>query len=90
MPVDNINQDISNDPFTIPGKSTGTSNPLNMAMNLEPAAVALLLRTLAVQVNLDTRALDALLGLGGLVIRMLPQTLVFLPTLMYLKMLLML
>ncbi|RCI04658.1 hypothetical protein CU098_010147 [Rhizopus stolonifer] len=65
MPVGNIDQDISSNPFIVPGKATAQSQALNMNMNLEPAAVALLLRTLAVQANLDTRALDALFGLGG-------------------------
>jgi hypothetical protein len=65
MPVGNIDQDISNNPFIIAGKSTAESPVLSMSMNLEPAAVALLLRTLAVQANLDTRALDGLLGMGG-------------------------
>ncbi|CAO3630686.1 unnamed protein product [Mucor hiemalis] len=66
MPIGNIDQDISSNPFVIGGKATAQSQQLNMAMNLEPGAVALLLRTLAVQANMDTRALDALFGLGGL------------------------
>jgi hypothetical protein len=66
MPVGNIDQDLSSNPFVIGGKSTAESYALNMAMNLEPGAVALLLRTLAVQSNMDTRPLDALFGLGGL------------------------
>lgn len=65
MPVGNIDQDISNSPIVIGGHSTVQSNPLNMQMNIEPAAVALLLRQLAVAEGLDTRALDALLGMGG-------------------------
>jgi hypothetical protein len=65
MPVGNINQDISSNPFIIGGKALAESPVLSMSMNLEPAAVALLLRTLAVQSNIDTRALDALLGMGG-------------------------
>lgn len=65
MPVGNIDQDISSNPFVIPGKSTGESSSLNMNLNVEPASIALLLRTLAVQANMDTRSLDALLGLGG-------------------------
>ena len=65
MPVGNIDQDISSNPFVIPGKATAESQSLNMNMNIDPAAVALLLRTLAVQANMDTRSLDALLGLGG-------------------------
>ncbi|KAK4514796.1 uncharacterized protein ATC70_002401 [Mucor velutinosus] len=65
MPVGNIDQDISSNPFVIGGKATATSQDLSMSMNLEPAAVALLLRTLAVQANMDTRALDGLLALGG-------------------------
>lgn len=65
MPVGNIDQDLSSNPFSIPGASTAQSQQLSMSMNLEPAAVALLLRSLAVQANLDTTALDALLTLGG-------------------------
>ncbi|EPB90640.1 hypothetical protein HMPREF1544_02550 [Mucor circinelloides 1006PhL] len=65
MPVGNIDQDISSNPFVIGGKATATSQDLSMSMNLEPAAVALLLRTLAVQAGMDTRALDGLLALGG-------------------------
>jgi uncharacterized protein GlcG (DUF336 family) len=65
MPVGNIDQDISSNPFVIPGKATAESQLLNMNMNIEPASVALLLRTLAVQANMNTRSLDALLGLGG-------------------------
>ncbi|OBZ77180.1 hypothetical protein A0J61_11863, partial [Choanephora cucurbitarum] len=65
MPVGNIDQDISSNPFVIGSKAIAESPSLNMNMNLEPAAVALLLRTLAVQANMDTRALDALFGLGG-------------------------
>lgn len=66
MPVGNIDQDISSSPIVIGGHSTVQSNPLDMKMNIEPASVALLLRTLAKESNLDTRALDALLGMGGL------------------------
>ncbi|KAI9474137.1 MAG: hypothetical protein EXX96DRAFT_328681 [Benjaminiella poitrasii] len=65
MPVGNIDQDISSNPFIVPGKAVATSQTLQMSMNLEPAAVALLLRTLAVQANMDTTVLDALLNLGG-------------------------
>jgi hypothetical protein len=65
MPVGNIDQDISSNPFSVSGKTTGESNSLDMKMNIEPASVALLLRTLAVQGGLETKALDALLGLGG-------------------------
>ncbi|KAI8337106.1 hypothetical protein BC941DRAFT_353316 [Chlamydoabsidia padenii] len=65
MPVGNIDQDISNNPFVISGHASGVSPQLNMEMNLEPAAVALLMRSLAVDANLDTKALDGLLGMGG-------------------------
>ncbi|CEG74411.1 hypothetical protein RMATCC62417_09637 [Rhizopus microsporus] len=64
-PVGNINQDLSSNPFIIPGKQTAQSQELNMNMNIEPAAIAYLLRELAVNSNMDTRTLDALLGLGG-------------------------
>lgn len=66
MPVGNIDQDISSNPIVIGGHSTAQSSPLSMTMNVEPASVALLLRELAVSANMDTRALDALLGMGGL------------------------
>ncbi|KAI9005448.1 hypothetical protein CLU79DRAFT_841094 [Phycomyces nitens] len=59
MPVGNIEQDISSNPFIVTGKSTGVSPPLDMTMNLEPAVIALLMRQLAVVGNLDTRPLDA-------------------------------
>ncbi|CAO3620361.1 unnamed protein product [Cunninghamella echinulata] len=65
MPVGNIDQDISNNPYVIGGHATTASPQLNMQMNLEPAAIALLMRDLAVDANLDTRALDGLLGMGG-------------------------
>ncbi|KAI8375941.1 uncharacterized protein BYT42DRAFT_645619 [Radiomyces spectabilis] len=65
MPVGNIDQDISGNAFNIGGHATANSQPLDMKMNLEPTAVALLLRQLAVQEKLDTRALDGLLGMGG-------------------------
>lgn len=65
MPIGNINQDISSNPFIIGGKSTGTSQPLDMSMNMDPANIALLLRNLAVSGGMDTTALDALLTLGG-------------------------
>ncbi|KAI8979283.1 hypothetical protein BDF20DRAFT_1000640 [Mycotypha africana] len=66
MPIGNIDQDISSNPFVINGKALGTSQKLLMSMNIDPAAVALLLRNLAVASNMDTRALDGLLQLGGL------------------------
>ncbi|KAI9258208.1 hypothetical protein BDA99DRAFT_113950 [Phascolomyces articulosus] len=65
MPVGNIDQDISGQPFIVAGHTTAESAPLQMTMNIEPAAVALLLRTLALDANLDTRPLDAMLGMGG-------------------------
>jgi hypothetical protein len=65
MPVGNIDQDIGSNPIIIPGHATVQSSDLNMVMNTEPAAVALLLRSLAVTSQLDTRPLDALLTLGG-------------------------
>jgi hypothetical protein len=65
MPVGNIDQDISNNPFVINGHANGVSPQLNMQMNLQPAAVALLMRDLAVDAKLDTKALDGLLGMGG-------------------------
>ncbi|KAI9255982.1 hypothetical protein BY458DRAFT_558480 [Sporodiniella umbellata] len=64
-PVGNIDQDLGTNPFIIPGKATAQSQDLNMNMNIEPAAIALLLRQLAEASNMDTKALDGLLGLGG-------------------------
>ncbi|KAI8070949.1 hypothetical protein BC940DRAFT_345179 [Gongronella butleri] len=65
MPVGNINQDISSNPFVATGKAVSNSQPLDMSMNMEPAALALLMRDLAVDAGLNTNALDALLGMGG-------------------------
>lgn len=65
MPVGNIDQDISSSPIVIPGKSTVQSNDLDMTLNTDPAAIALLLRSLAVDSNLDTRPIDALFTMGG-------------------------
>ncbi|KAH8553870.1 hypothetical protein BGW37DRAFT_482570 [Umbelopsis sp. PMI_123] len=65
MPVGNIDEDISSNPITISGKTTGTTPGLNIKMNLEPAAIALLLRENAISAGLDLRPLDALLTLGG-------------------------
>ncbi|CAO3627243.1 unnamed protein product [Cunninghamella blakesleeana] len=65
MPVGNIDQDINNNPYVIGGHATTASPQLNMNMNIEPAAIALLMRSLAVDANLDTKALDGLLGMGG-------------------------
>ncbi|KAI8149170.1 hypothetical protein BJV82DRAFT_209695 [Fennellomyces sp. T-0311] len=63
MPVGNINQDISG--FNVGGHSTAISPVLSMQMNIQPAAIALLLRTLAIDAHMDTRALDTLLSMGG-------------------------
>ncbi|GAA5805058.1 hypothetical protein HPULCUR_010571 [Helicostylum pulchrum] len=65
MPIGNIDQDISSNPIIIPGLSTAESPLLTMAMNTEPAAVATLLRSLAVTAQLDTRPIDALFAMGG-------------------------
>ncbi|ORZ08637.1 hypothetical protein BCR42DRAFT_335337 [Absidia repens] len=65
MPVGNIDQDISGNPFVIGGHATGVSPKLDMTLNTEPSAVALLMRSLAVDAKLDTKALDGLLGMGG-------------------------
>ncbi|ORZ09924.1 hypothetical protein BCR42DRAFT_462600 [Absidia repens] len=64
MPVGNIDQDISGDPFVIGGHSQGDKS-LSMTMNTQPASIALLMRSLAVDAHLDTKALDGLLGMGG-------------------------
>ncbi|ORX55671.1 hypothetical protein DM01DRAFT_1335066 [Hesseltinella vesiculosa] len=65
MPVGNINVDLSGNPFVANGHSVTPSQALPMTMNLEPAALALLMRDLAVDAHLDTQPLDALLGMGG-------------------------
>ncbi|KAI8071002.1 hypothetical protein BC940DRAFT_345216 [Gongronella butleri] len=65
MPVGNINQDLHANPFVVNGHSTALSPGYNMSMNLEPSALALLMRNLAVDAHLDTKPLDALLGLAG-------------------------
>ncbi|CAO3592056.1 unnamed protein product [Absidia cylindrospora] len=65
MAVGNIDQDISKSPFAVGGHKTGLSPQLNMKMSLEPTTVAQLMRNLAVDSHLDTKALDGLLGLGG-------------------------
>lgn len=64
MPIGNIDQPM-NPPFNVPGHATANSSDLDMRMNLEPSAVALLLRDLAVRSQMDTRPLDALLTMGG-------------------------
>ncbi|ORZ20216.1 hypothetical protein BCR42DRAFT_203748 [Absidia repens] len=64
MPVGNIDQDISGNPFVIGGHANG-SYTLNMKMNTQPASIALLMRSLAVEAKLPTKALDGLLGMGG-------------------------
>ncbi|KAI8875227.1 hypothetical protein K501DRAFT_203069, partial [Backusella circina FSU 941] len=66
MPLGNIDQDISSNPIVVAGKSTAQSGDLSMTMNFEPSVIALLIRQLAVAAGLDTQALDALFGLGGL------------------------
>ncbi|CAO3592899.1 unnamed protein product [Absidia cylindrospora] len=65
MPVGNIDQDISGNPFVIGGHATGVSPKLDMTLNTEPSAVALLMRSLAIDAKLPTNALDGLLGMGG-------------------------
>ncbi|KAI9322513.1 hypothetical protein BX666DRAFT_2128544 [Dichotomocladium elegans] len=60
-----INQDLANNPIAIDGHTTGMSDMLDMAMNVDPTAVANLMRVLAVDANLDTKPLDALYGMGG-------------------------
>ncbi|KAI8987184.1 hypothetical protein BDB01DRAFT_784928 [Pilobolus umbonatus] len=64
-PIGSIDQDISSNPFSIPGKSTAESAALDMTMNVDPVSIAHLLRTLATEAGLDTRPLDAMLTMGG-------------------------
>ncbi|OZJ03376.1 hypothetical protein BZG36_04495 [Bifiguratus adelaidae] len=65
LPVGSINADMSSNPIVVNGKTNGTSPPIPITLNLEPSAVALLLRELAVDAGLNTDPLDALLDLGG-------------------------
>ncbi|CAM0140292.1 hypothetical protein VKS41_005895 [Umbelopsis sp. WA50703] len=65
MPVGNIDQDLGSNPIVIGGHSTANSAPIDITMNLEPAAVALLLRSNAVSAGLNVQPLDALLTMGG-------------------------
>ncbi|KAG2183772.1 hypothetical protein INT43_006783 [Umbelopsis isabellina] len=65
MPVGNIDTDVGSNPITIGGKSTGNTPGLAIKMNLEPAAIALLLRENAASAGLDLQPLDGLLTLGG-------------------------
>jgi hypothetical protein len=66
MPVGNIDQDLGSNPIVIGGHSSATSVPIGITMNLQPAAVALLLRSNAVSAGLDVQPLDALLTMGGI------------------------
>ncbi|KAI9304283.1 hypothetical protein BJ944DRAFT_153106, partial [Cunninghamella echinulata] len=66
LPVGNIDQDITNNPISVKGHSKTLSPQLNMKMNLDPTAIATLIRGLAVQANLDTKPIDALFGMGGI------------------------
>ncbi|GAB5591805.1 hypothetical protein Unana1_06705 [Umbelopsis nana] len=74
MPVGNINADISSNPIVVGGKTTSPSPPIPITMNLEPAAVALLLRENAASAGLDLRPIDAMLTLGGFNIQGQQQT----------------
>ncbi|KAG2175943.1 hypothetical protein INT44_000421 [Umbelopsis vinacea] len=65
MPVGNIDADISSNPIVIGGKTTAASPAIPITMNLEPAAVALLLRDNANSAGLNLQPIDALLTMGG-------------------------
>jgi hypothetical protein len=65
MPVGNIDADISSNPIVVGGKTTAASPAIPITMNLEPAAVALLLRENAQSAGLDLQPIDALLTMGG-------------------------
>ncbi|CAO3610280.1 unnamed protein product [Cunninghamella blakesleeana] len=66
QPVGNINQDVSKNPITIKGHTSTLSQQLDMSMNLDPTAIATLIRGLAVQSKLDTKPIDALFKMGGI------------------------
>ncbi|KAH8549288.1 hypothetical protein BGW37DRAFT_469259 [Umbelopsis sp. PMI_123] len=65
MPVGNIDADISSNPIVVGGKTTAASPAIPITMNLEPAAVALLLRDNAQSAGLDLQPIDAMLTMGG-------------------------
>jgi hypothetical protein len=65
MPVGNIDADISSNPIVVGGKVQAASPAIPITMNLEPAAVALLLRDNAQSAGLDLRPIDAMLTMGG-------------------------
>ncbi|KAI8579351.1 hypothetical protein K450DRAFT_288548 [Umbelopsis ramanniana AG] len=65
MPVGNIDSDLGSNPIVAGGHSSATSGGIPLKMNLEPAAVALLLRANAVSAGIDVQPLDALLTMGG-------------------------
>ncbi|KAG2175944.1 hypothetical protein INT44_000422 [Umbelopsis vinacea] len=65
MPVGNIDADISSNPIVVGGKATANSPAIPITMNLEPAAVALLLRMNAESAGLNLQPIDALLTMGG-------------------------
>ena len=52
--------------FSAPGKSTTTSPTLDLDMNLDPAALFTITRSLAVKAGLDVAPLDAIVQLGGI------------------------
>ncbi|RUP43844.1 hypothetical protein BC936DRAFT_136643 [Jimgerdemannia flammicorona] len=70
MPVGQIDQDISSNPIVVGGKTSSSSPPLNLKMNLQPASIALLLRENALTApgitSDNIKALDGLLNMGGL------------------------
>jgi hypothetical protein len=74
MPVGNIDADISSNPIVVGGKVQAASPAIPITMNLEPAAVALLLRENAVSAGLDVRPIDGLLTMGGFNIQGQSQT----------------
>jgi hypothetical protein len=74
MPVGNIDADISSNPIVVGGKVQAVSPAIPITMNLEPAAVALLLRENAVSAGLDVRPIDGLLTMGGFNIQGQSQT----------------
>ncbi|KAI9279037.1 hypothetical protein BC943DRAFT_298272, partial [Umbelopsis sp. AD052] len=65
MPVGNIDSNLGSNPIVAGGHASATSGGIPLKMNLEPAAVALLLRANAVSAGIDVQPLDALLTMGG-------------------------
>ncbi|RUS28691.1 hypothetical protein BC938DRAFT_481562 [Jimgerdemannia flammicorona] len=66
MPVGNIIVDISSNPIVVSGKASASSSALPITLNVDPTAIALLLRENAQNSGLDLKPLDGLLNMGGI------------------------